>query len=203
MMIFRNWDVAYRSVPPWDVGEPQPAFVRLVNDGELRPGRVLDAGCGTGENALLLARSGCEVTGIDLAEDAIAQAREKAAERGVSATFIVGNALELDRLFGERTFDAAIDSGLFHVMTDEERPVLARQIHRALKPGGSYFMMCFSDKQPGTWGPRRVSVPEIERTFAPLFRINYIKDAYFLSRTADRKPMAYLMSATKAQGTAR
>jgi len=200
-MIFRNWDVAYRSVPPWDVGEPQPAFVRLVEDGELRPGRVLDAGCGTGENALLLARSGCEVTGIDLAEDAIAQAGEKAAERGVSVTFIVGNALELDRLFGEGTFDAAIDSGLFHVMADEERPVLARQVHRVLKPGGSYFMMCFSDREPGKWGPRRVSVPEIERTFAPLFRINYIRDAYFLSWAEDRKPKAYLMSATKMSVT--
>jgi ubiquinone/menaquinone biosynthesis C-methylase UbiE len=56
-------------------------------------------------------------------------------------------------------------------MKDEERPVFARQIHRVLKPGGKYFMLCFSDKEPEGYGPRRISKAEIEHTFTPLFKI--------------------------------
>jgi ubiquinone/menaquinone biosynthesis C-methylase UbiE len=158
------------------------------------PGRALDVGCGTGENALLLAEHGSTVTGIDLACDAIAAAKAKAAARHVDAEFVVGNALELDRHFGEGAFATAIDSGLFHVLTDEERPVYVRQVHRVLQPGGRYFMMCFSDKEPAGYGPRRVSKREIEACFAPLFSINSLIDAFFASRMGGRK--AYLLAAT-------
>lgn len=124
-MMFRDWDEAYREVPPWDVGRPQPAFEALVRDGEIRPGRVLDVGCGTGENALMLARNGCDVTGIDIVEHAIEIARSKSAKRHIEARFVVGNALDLDQRFGEGTFDTVIDSGLFHALSDEDRPVYA------------------------------------------------------------------------------
>jgi ubiquinone/menaquinone biosynthesis C-methylase UbiE len=194
-MSLPDWDEVYRGTPPWDIGRPQPAFEALVNDGEIRPGRALDVGCGTGENAILLAKSGCTVTGIDLALDAISLAKAKAAERHVAAIFVAGNALELDRHFGEGAFDTVIDSGLFHVLTDEERPVYVRQVQRVLKPGGRYFMMCFSDKEPAGYGPRRVSRREIEASFAPPFRIDYIKDALFASQRGGRN--AYLLAATK------
>lgn len=197
-MIIHDWEEAYRDTPPWDVGRPQPAFEALVNDGEIGRGRILDLGCGTGENALLLAQNGCRVTGIDLAGEAIARARSKAKERHLTVDFVQGNVLELDRYFGPGSFDAVIDSGLFHVLSDEERPDCVRQAHRVLVSGGRYFMMCFSDKEPGTWGPRRVSKLEIEQAFSPLFHIDYIKDTYFLSHTRDRHPKAYLLSATKA-----
>jgi 2-polyprenyl-3-methyl-5-hydroxy-6-metoxy-1,4-benzoquinol methylase len=196
-MMFREWDEAYEGVPPWDIGRPQPAFEALVGDGEIRPGRVLDAGCGTGENALMLARAGCAVTGIDLARDAIGIARKKAAERHIHADFVAGNVLDLDQHFGEGTFDTVIDSGLFHALSDEERPVYARQLSWVLRPGGQFFMLCFSDREPGEWGPRRISRREIEDTFCRLFRINYIKESCFISRTRNGRPHAYLLSATK------
>jgi ubiquinone/menaquinone biosynthesis C-methylase UbiE len=195
-MIIRDWEEAYRDSPPWDIGRPQPAFEALVTDGEIRPGRILDAGCGTGENALMMARAGSDVTGIDLAEDAIMIARKKAAERHIDASFIVGDVLRLDRHFGEGTFDTVTDSGLFHTLSDEERPAYARQVSRVLKPGGQYYMLCFSDRQPGDWGPRRISRQEIGETFGRLFRVNYIKESFFLSRAATGKPQAYLLSAT-------
>lgn len=139
----------------------------------------------------------CDVTGIDLAELAISDAKAKAEERHVKANFIVGNALQMDRLFREAEFDVVIDSGLFHAMTDEERPVLARQVHRVLKPGGKYFMLCFSDKEPEGPGPRRVSKAEIEHTFAPLFNIVYIKDSAFVSKFGSGRREAYLLSAIR------
>ncbi len=196
-MAIYHWDEAYQGSPPWDIGYPQPAFAALVKDGEIKPGRALDIGCGTGENALLLAKSGCTVTGIDLVEAAINRARSKAKDRSLSADFIVGNVLSLDLLFSEGTFDIVIDSGLFHVMTDEERPAFAKQVHRVLKQGGNYFMMCFSDKDTGTQGPRRISKEEIKRTFSPLFKLSYIKDATFMSRIGNPGKSAYLLSATK------
>jgi SAM-dependent methyltransferase len=159
-----EWDSSYQGSPaPWDIGGPQPAFVRLAESG-LLSGRVLDAGCGTGEHVLLAAAHGAAATGVDLSGLAIEKARGKAAERGLTARFEVGDVLHLDRL-GE-TFDTVTDSGVFHVFDDGDRARYVTSLAGAVEPGGSYYMMCFSDSQPGAWGPRRVRRDEIEQAFA-------------------------------------
>ena len=114
------WDASYTTVAPapWDIGRPQPAFARLADEGRLA-GRLLDVGCGTGENALLAADHGADVTGIDIAPTAIARARAKASARGLAARFEVADALDLGRL--GLTFDTVIDSGVFHVFGDDDR----------------------------------------------------------------------------------
>lgn len=93
------WDEAYKGMPPWDIDHPQPAFQALIKNREIKPGRALDIGCGRGENAIMLAMSGCDVTGIDLVEDAISDAKAKAIERHVKVNFVLGDVLRLDRLF--------------------------------------------------------------------------------------------------------
>ena len=159
-----DWDSSYQdNVPAWDIGRPQPAFVRLADHG-LLAGRVLDAGCGTGEHVLLAAARGAAATGVDLSVVAIEKARGKAAERGLTARFEVADALRLERL-GE-TFDTITDSGLFHVFDDAGRARYVTSLAAVLEPGGTYYMMCFSDRQPGVWGPRRVRREEIEHAFA-------------------------------------
>jgi len=191
-----SWDDAYKTVPPWDVGRPQPAFVELVRARELNEGRVLDVGCGTGENALYLVENGFSVSGIDLSGRAIAAARAKAEEREVKVDFGDGNALSLD--FKDGLFDNVIDSGLFHTFTDNDRPIYAREMARVLGPRGGYFMLCFSEKEPTGWGgPRRIRRQEIETTFTPLFRINYIRDSSFATRIHSNGGKAYLISATR------
>jgi ubiquinone/menaquinone biosynthesis C-methylase UbiE len=101
-----GFEWAYRNgVPPWDIGRPQPAIVRLAEQG-LIAGDVIDLGCGTGENALYLASRGLAIVGVDAAPTAITQAQEKARLRGSSATFIVADALGLDVL--GRVFDVGI-----------------------------------------------------------------------------------------------
>lgn len=192
------WDEVYKGTPPWDLDHPQPAFQALVQNGEIKPGRALDIGCGRGENAIMLAMNGCDVTGIDLAENAISDAKAKAIERYVKVKFVVEDVLQMDWLFEEGEFDVVIDSGLFHVMTDEERPIFAQQVHRVLKDGGKYFMLCFSDKEPGEYElPRRLSKTEIENVFSPLFDIIYIKDAVYDSLLTPSSRKAYLLSATR------
>jgi ubiquinone/menaquinone biosynthesis C-methylase UbiE len=189
------WDDAYRTIPPWDIGRPQPALVEVAEKGEMRPGRVLDVGCGTGENALFLARSGFTVFGIDMARDAVKAAKAKALQRGVKADFELGNALATG--FDSTSFDNVIDSGLFHTFEDRERSVYVGEIARVLRREGKYFMLCFSDKEPTGWGPRRITREEIEKTFSPLFEIKYIRDVFFATRIHDKGGKAYLTSATK------
>jgi SAM-dependent methyltransferase len=115
-----QWDASYTAGPPapWDTGRPQPAFARLADQGRLT-GRLLDAGCGTGENALPAASRGADVTGIDVAPAAIARARAKAPERGLTARFEIAGALRPGRL--SLTAGTVIDSGVFHVFGDDDR----------------------------------------------------------------------------------
>jgi cyclopropane fatty-acyl-phospholipid synthase-like methyltransferase len=160
----RSWDEAYSgdSPPPWDIGRPQPVFVRLADQG-LLAGRVLDSGCGTGEHALLAAAHGAEATGIDASARAIALARAKAADRGLAARFETGDVLRLGDL--GLAFDTVIDSGVFHVFSDEDRVRYVASLASALRPGGRCYLMCFSDRQPGDAGPRRVSQDELRAAF--------------------------------------
>jgi cyclopropane fatty-acyl-phospholipid synthase-like methyltransferase len=147
---------------PWDIGRPQPAFIRLADDGLLR-GRLLDSGCGTGENTLMAAARGADVVGVDVATPAIERARAKAAERGISARFEVADVLDLGRL--GLSFDTIIDSGVFHVFDDGDRARYVASLASVLPPGGTCYLMCFSDRQPGTYGPRRVRRDELIDAF--------------------------------------
>ena len=160
-----GWDAVYAAdVPaPWDIGRPQPAFVRMADHGLLR-GQVLDAGCGSGEQTLLAAARGADAMGVDISPRAIEHARRKAAERGLTARFEVADALSLGGL--GLTFDTVIDSGLFHVFDDHDRVTYVTSLASALRSGGSCYLMCFSDRQPAGFGPRRVSREELRAAFS-------------------------------------
>jgi len=173
-----SWDDSYAGdVPaPWDIGRPQPAFLRLAEQG-LLAGRVLDSGCGTGEHTLLAAAHGADATGVDVSGLAIRRARDKAAERGLVARFEVGDALRLADL--GLTFDVIIDSGVFHVFDDEDRVRYVASLASVLRPGGHCYLACFSDRQPGTWGPRRVSQDELRAAFSRGWTVASIEAATF------------------------
>src|SRR3954447_16151540 len=127
-----TFETAYAGRAPWDIGGappaaragggrsrgrgPQPALVEVA---DRIVGSVLDAGCGTGENALFLAGRGRKVTGIDFLGEPIARAKKKAVDRGLTANFLVMDALALKHL--PEVFDTVIDSGLFHVFGDDDR----------------------------------------------------------------------------------
>ena len=156
-----TFESAYAGQAPWDIGKPQKPFLDVA---DRITGSVLDAGCGTGETALFLAGRGNPVTGIDFLEEPIRRAKQKASERGLSATFLVKDATTL-KDWTER-FDNVIDSGLFHVFSDEDRRRYVEGLASVLRPGGRLFLLCFSDEEPGTQGPRRVSRQELHDAFA-------------------------------------
>jgi ubiquinone/menaquinone biosynthesis C-methylase UbiE len=162
----RSWDDSYTEEvpPPWDIGRPQQAFVRLADQG-LLTGHVLDAGCGTGEHVLLAATHGATgAMGVDLSPTAIERARGKAADRGIDARFEVGDALNLS--LPAASFTTVIDSGLFHVFSDEDRPRYVASLASVLQSGGHVYLMCFSEREPGDMGPRRVRQEELRAAFA-------------------------------------
>lgn len=163
-----SWfDTAYADggVPTWEIGRPQAAVLRLLDSGALGPAgaTVLDAGCGTGEHALLLAERGDRVVGVDLAVEAVGRAAAKAEARGLAATFLVHDALDLAAL--GRRFDVALDVGLLHTLGDEDRPRYAASLAAAVRPGGRAFVLCWSDRNPFGFGPRRVTRRELRATF--------------------------------------
>jgi SAM-dependent methyltransferase len=190
-----DWDAAYQAAtpPPWDIGRPQPAFVRLADSG-LLCGRVLDVGCGTGEHALLAAARGADAVGVDMSPRAIEHARAKAAERGLTARFEVADALNLGQL--AMTFDTAVDSGLFHVFDDEARIRYVTSLAAVLKSGGRCYLMCFSDRQPGDWGPRRVRQDELVAAFADGWAISGIAADTFAINPVFGTSTAYAWLAT-------
>jgi len=188
------FESVYKGEPPWDIGRPQKEYIQLEQRGEI-VGSILDVGCGTGENVLYMAAQGHEVWGIDFVPSALQKAQEKAAQRHLTATFLVLNALELHTL--GRTFDTVIDSGLFHVLSDEERHLFVDNLKCVIRCGGTYFMLCFSELEPGDYGPRRVTQAEIKDSFRDGWSINYIRPATLEGRLRSNGIRAWLSSISK------
>jgi SAM-dependent methyltransferase len=138
--------------------------LRLAAEGAFA-GDVLDAGCGTGENALHLASLGLPVLGVDVAPTALSLARENAAARGLQAGFAPCDALCLERL--SRMFDTVLDCGLFHTFDRDERRAYAASLASVTRRGGKLYVLCFSDGGGVARGPHPVSQAELREAFTP------------------------------------
>lgn len=128
----------------------------------------------------MAARIGLDAIGIDAAPAAIALAEAKAHDRNIAARFLVHDALRLPDLGTQ--FDTVLDSGLFHVFDDSDRRTYVQNLKAAIAPGGHYFMLCFSERQPGEGGPRRVSQAEIRDSFSDGWRVDAIDPAILQTR---------------------
>ena len=136
--------------------------MRLASEGAFA-GAVLDAGCGTGDNAVHIAALGLEVLGVDVAETAVSIARKTAAARSVDAEFMVADALQLGGL--DRTFDTVLDCALFHAFDDDERRDYVTSLASVARPGAHLYVLCFSDADPYAAGPHPVSRHELTAPF--------------------------------------
>jgi len=192
--IISSFESAYAGTPAWEICRPQHEILKLEAAGEIH-GRVLDVGCGTGENVLYLVKNGYEVVGVDVASAAIDKAKKRASIRSIRGLFLVHDALRLETI--GLKFDTIIDSGLFHVFSDDARKKFVKSISSVLRIGGTYFMLCFSELEPPGWGPRRVTQNEIRQAFKHDFRINYIRDAAFETNRSQGETHAWLASISR------
>jgi SAM-dependent methyltransferase len=165
-----HFEESYGGKPPWDIGKPQRA---IAASADRVSGPVLDAGCGTGEHALFFATRGHRVIGIDFVEEALRRARAKAAERGLAVEFLVKDATALGDW--EERFASVIDCGLFHGFSDDDRRRYVQGLAQVVEPDGRLFLLCFSDEEPGTEGPRRVSRQELYNAFTDVWDVESVE----------------------------
>ncbi len=133
---------ADRAKPcPFFVEWPDENLVEWFGDGTLTPGRVLELGCGHGRNALYLASQGCQVEAVDFSAQAIGWARERAGSAGATVGF--QHCSIFDARFTEGGYDLVYDCGCFHHLPPHRRPDYVDLVARALRPGGSFGLVCF------------------------------------------------------------
>ncbi|MGA8207861.1 MAG: class I SAM-dependent methyltransferase, partial [Candidatus Dormiibacterota bacterium] len=138
---------------PWDTGISPPELVEVVEGPDaLAPGRALDLGCGTGTNAVYMARHGWKTTGVDFVPAAIARARQRAQTEGMDAVFVAGDVARLSDLGIAGPFDLVLDIGCFHGIPEALRSAYGDQVGQVTAPGATLLMFAFG--QPARrWPP--------------------------------------------------
>jgi ubiquinone/menaquinone biosynthesis C-methylase UbiE len=158
------------GIPPWQIDRPQPEVIQLLENGKFES-PVLDLGCGTGDNAIELARRGLVVKGLDAVTEALERARKKTEQAGLkqSPEFVLADALRLaESGLKART---VLDCALFHTFSDEERKDYIRGLEAVLSPGGRLHILSFSELETRQPGPRRLSLSEITGSFGAGWRV--------------------------------
>jgi cyclopropane fatty-acyl-phospholipid synthase-like methyltransferase len=183
-----HWDDRYaRGDLPWDTGCASAELQWILREVDVPRGRALELGCGTGTNAVFLAREGFEVTAFDVSATAIEQARAKAAEAGVEVTLLAADAAALPEL--GPPFPFVFDRGVYHTVRRDNLPGFLDTLSRVTAPGGLYLTLTGNANQvrPGEEGPPRVTAEEICRELTPLFDLVQLREFHFTQPPNDRQ----------------
>ena len=175
------YDLWYRfGTPPW-VGPARSELVKLVESGDLLPGRAIDLGCGEGDNAIFLAQHGFQVTAVDFSPAAIAKAKAKAQQAGTEVDFVIDDLTRLTGVSGH--FDVLVDYGTFDDLSNKDRAAYVDKVRSLAKPGAKFLLWCFEWELKG-WErlatailpPRNITLRpgEVEQRFASTFDITRI-----------------------------
>lgn len=178
--IQQRWESVYRERPlkelPWEEDRPSAELVALIESGFVEKGNALDICCGSANNAIYLAQKGFKSFAIDISPTAISYAREKASRGKVGCELATGNARQLP--YHDESFTLIFDRGCFHSFAPRERKDFIKGVHRVLKPGGKYQLICWSlhGCRSAAGPPYAFSPQDIRRHFSSLFRIHSINE---------------------------
>ena len=174
---------------PWDIGRPDSKLIDIVSKTPIEKCKALDIGCGYGHNSIWLDRQGFSVTGIDISEIAIQEAKENASRDNAGCTFLVLDFLEND--VPGYPFSFVFDRGCFHAFgSDDERRKFADRVAYHLDEAGLWFSLIGSADGPSLGpnpaaGPPRRSAKDIVIAVEPVFEILSLVTGHFDSNRQD------------------
>lgn len=180
---------------PWNIQAPQPVFREMEEAGEVA-GRVLDVGCGLGDNALFFAERGYQVTGIDVSPSVIDRNRNKARERGLQAEFLVADATTMEGVTGP--FGTIVDSALMHCLDEKAQQNYLSALHRICAPGARLHLLCFSDRLPAEIPAYRNSEAYLRATFSQGWRIHRLERRGYATTFTKEKVRSLLENGSSA-----
>jgi len=165
-----DWDLQYREgTPPWETGRPAAELVGLVEEGRLKPCPTLELGCGTGANAVYLAKRGFEVTAADCSPTAIERARTRAQRQGALLRIVLDDVFDFVGTCG--CFDLVFDVGFYHFVRRVELSRFLDLLWRVTYPGSYYFTLAGNAGEQAEGGPPQVSEEEIRGELGRLFEL--------------------------------
>lgn len=147
--LIERWDQPYLGErrPGWDTGLTAEDLQQAVEQGHIKPCRVIDLGCGSGTNAVYLASQGFDVTAIDVAPTALAIGQAKAEEAGVRVRWLLADVLNLPDL---GTFDLIFDRGCYHNVRYVDAARFVESVRQLTHPGSrALIVSCNRDGPPG------------------------------------------------------
>ncbi len=201
-MIKDQMEKIYRNIPPekipWNIETAPDILQHIVETGKIKPCRVIELGCGTGNYVIYLSTKGFDATGVDISKTAIGIAKSSASKTGVTCNFITADVLG-DMSEVQDTFDFAYDWELLHHIFPPDRETYVNNVYRLLNPEGMYLSVCFSEKSPQFGGAGKYrktpldtvlyfsSESEMVSLFKPLFEIQELETVDIKGKFAPHK----------------
>ena len=168
---------------PWDIGRPDFNLVEIVTRRSIPGCSALDIGCGTGDNAIWLAGNDFDITGLEVSEEALEKAWEKALHEGVECQFLLLDFFQSS--IPGAPFGFAFDRGCFHSFSSEQdRKKFAENVAGHLMDEGLWLTLVGnSDENRDDPGPPQRSASDIVLAVEPLFEILLLESTVFGSNS--------------------
>jgi SAM-dependent methyltransferase len=185
-----DWEAAYREgTPPWDVGTPSAELAQVLDEYQLRPQTVLEIGCGSGADAVLLARRRFEVTAVDCSPIAVERARVRAEQQDAWIHFVLADIFDFARSAGQ--FDFVYDRGLYHALRQVNLERYLDVLWRVTRPGSYYLCLAGAPDKTADEGPPQVSEDEIRNELGRLFVFVHLRPTRLQSTTRPEGHLAW------------
>ena len=176
--LLKRWDSRYRRdvTPGWDTGRTSTNLQKAVTNDLIEPGRAAVLGCGTGTNAIYLAKQGFEVTGIDIAPTALNLAKAKADKASVDIDWLLADVTRAPKL---KPFDVIFDRGCYHGVRSANAAGYVNTLRQLTRCGSRILILAGNANEQRQYGPPRVKEEEIRSDFASGFRIVELQETKF------------------------